>query len=86
MVALIIGFQVVLFLGGIVPTYFLNRNDDLSKWGPVLGLIAQPFFITSGIITQQWGIAGAAAINGVFFGYGVYKDWFEDKIKARQKK
>ena len=79
MQSFMIGLQIVLFVGGVSTTFLLNRNDKWNKWGSVLGLIVQPFFILSGWLTAQWGIVGAAAVNALFFAYGIYIDFFTKK-------
>lgn len=51
-----------------------------NKWGFVLGLISQPFWLITSIMNRQWGIVLLSVIYVGSWAYGVY-EWFFKKDK-----
>lgn len=47
-------FLILFFSGSSI--FFLSRKDHWQKWGFVLGLCGQPFWIWSAYHSGQWGI------------------------------
>ena len=49
--------QYIIFFLGLSSIYGVNAKDaQLAKWGPICGLIAQPFWIYTTYLNQQYGI------------------------------
>ncbi len=46
-----------------------------NKWGFVLGLASQPFWIITSYINKQWGVLLLSVIYVGSWAYGVY-EWF----------
>ena len=69
----------VLGAGGIL---LLAMNNKYSKWGMVLGLIAQPFWYMHAYMTGSWGFFAENIVYTAFYIFGVY-NWFK---KQRMKK
>lgn len=51
-----------------------------NKWGFVLGLISQPFWIITSLINKQWGVLLLSIVYVGSWGYGIYQ-WFYKKNK-----
>lgn len=45
------------------------------KWGFVLGLISQPFWVITTYINKQWGVLIVSVIYLFIWGFGIY-EWF----------
>ena len=52
-----------------------------NKWGFVLGLAAQPFWLITSYLNHQWGVFLLSLVYVVTWSFGVY-EWFKkDKNK-----
>lgn len=51
-----------------------------NKWGFVVGLVSQPFWIATSIINEQWGIFITSIIFTFSWLFGIYQ-WFFKKSK-----
>ena len=50
-----------------------------NKWGFVLGLLSQPFFIISAIISSQLGLLVLSIAYVFTWSYGIYQWFFKKK-------
>ncbi len=55
-------------------TFLLARKN---KWGWVLGLCSQPFWLTTAYLNNQWGVFINSTIFTFVWVYGAYK-WFRE--------
>jgi len=55
-----------------------------SKWGPVFGLLGEPFWLITAINNGQWGVILLVLAYTIGWGLGVYEWWFKEK-KCRKK-
>jgi nicotinamide riboside transporter PnuC len=51
-----------------------------NKWGFVLGLVSQPFWIITSYLNRQWGVLLLSVVYVGSWAYGVY-EWFFKKNK-----
>jgi len=70
-------FGIMLF--GISSIILVARKN---KWGFVLGLISEPFWLITSYLNRQWGVFILAAIYAGTWAYGTY-NWFR---KPNEKK
>lgn len=49
-----------------------------NKWGFVLGLISQPFWLITSYLNKQWGVFILTIVYVFSWAYGVY-EWFYKK-------
>lgn len=65
-----------------LPAIFLVARKN--KWGFVLGLLSQPFFIITSAVNHQWGLFFMSFLYALNWIYGIY-EWFfkKDTAKAR---
>jgi len=49
-----------------------------NKWGFVIGLISQPFWLITSYLNKQWGVLLLSAVYVFSWAYGVY-EWFYKK-------
>lgn len=57
-----------------------------NKWGFVIGLISQPFFLITSYINKQWGIFFIAVAYTFVWGFGIYEWFFKGKNKRKKHK
>jgi len=53
-----------------------------NKWGFVLGLLSQPFWLITSFINKQWGVFILSIIYVGSWAFGVY-EWFFRKDKTK---
>lgn len=55
---------------GLLAIVLVYANDNrVARWAPVFGLCAQPFWVASAAMAEQWGIL----LLSVFYVYGWWK-------------
>lgn len=69
--------QIGLIVFGVSAIILVARKN---RWGFVLGLISQPFWIITSLINKQWGVLLLSVVYVGSWGYGVY-EWFYKKNK-----
>lgn len=50
-----------------------------NKWGFVLGLASQPFWLITSYINKQWGVLLLSVVYVGSWAYGVYEWFFKNK-------
>ncbi len=73
--------QIGLAIFGISAIILIAKKN---KWGFVLGLLSQPFWILTSIINKQWGVFILSVIYVGSWIFGIYNWFFKDK-KDNQK-
>ena len=48
--------QVIIFITGASSIWLLAKDNGISKWGFVIGLVGQPCWVYITISNQQWGL------------------------------
>jgi len=69
--------QIGITIFGVSAIILVARKN---KWGFVLGLASEPFWIITAYLNKQWGVLLLSAIYVFSWGYGVYR-WFYKKEK-----
>ena len=68
--------QIGLAIFGISAIILIAKKN---KWGFVLGLLSQPFWILTSIINKQWGVFILSVIYVGSWIFGIYNWFFKDK-------
>lgn len=68
--------QIGLSFFGILAIILVARKN---KWGFVLGLASQPFWILTAYVNKQWGIQLLNVIYVFTWSYGIYEWFLKDK-------
>jgi nicotinamide riboside transporter PnuC len=50
-----------------------------NKWGFVVGLISQPFWLITSYLHQQWGVFILTVVYVFTWSYGIYEWFLKDK-------
>lgn len=53
-----------------------------NKWGFVLGLLSQPFFLLTSYLNKQWGVFFLSLVYTGTWIYGIYEWFFKNSKKT----
>jgi hypothetical protein len=68
--------QLGIFLFGMSAVLLVNdHRPGVRRWGPVLGLIAQPFWYYTAWTHEQWGIFASSFFYTASWARGFYNCW-----------
>lgn len=68
--------QLGIFLFGATALYLVNDpRPGIRRWGPVIGLISQPFWYVAAFDNHQWGVLAASILYTASWARGVYHTW-----------
>ena len=58
------------------------RRPAYARWGHVIGLAGQPFWLLSAASHQQWGMFAVSLVYTLVFAEGIYVEFFrrEDHV------
>ena len=73
--------QIGLSIFGIAAIFLVGRKN---KWGFVMGVLAQPFWLTTSYINQQWGVFFVSIIYTISWIYGIHEWFFKNKKKTKR--
>lgn len=70
--------QIAIFIFGVSAILLVGyKDDEIRKWGFVLGLIGQPFWIYSSYQSEQWGILLMTLFYTFSWSRGIYTHWIK---------
>lgn len=68
--------QIGITIFGVSAIILVARKN---KWGFVLGLISQPFWLVTSYLNKQWGVFLLSAVYVFSWAYGIYIWFFKEK-------
>lgn len=76
--------QIGITIFGVSAIILVARKN---KWGFVLGLLSQPFWLITSALNKQWGVFLLSVIYCGTWCYGIY-GWFfkENIVKSKNKR
>lgn len=54
----------------------ISRSGAVRRWGPIFGLVSQPFWLYATWSAGQWGMLAVSAVYTVVWCRGIYNGWF----------
>jgi hypothetical protein len=78
--------QVAILVFGCSAIWFVGRLEDWKKWGYILGLCSQPFWIWTTISHKQYGITLLSFWYTYSWCQGIYNYWIKPYMKRRSNK
>lgn len=66
--------QIGITITGVLSVFLIAHK---SKWGPMFGLLGEPFWFLTSIINKQAGIVVLTVVYTIGWGLGVYKWWWK---------
>lgn len=70
--------QVAIMIFGCSSIWLISRKESWRRWGFILGLLGQPFWIYTSYIHAQWGVFALSFWFTYCWGSGVYNFWYKD--------
>lgn len=67
--------QVVIVLTGAAAIWLVNRPEKWSRWGSIVGIVGQPFWLWTTWTNAQWGMLALSVWYTYAWGQGVYVFW-----------
>ena len=74
--------QAGIMIFGCSAVWFVGRREAWRRWGYILGLCSQPFWIWTAIIHQQWGILLLSFWYAYSWAQGVWNFWIHKEQEA----
>jgi len=71
----IIQVLIVVLSAGAV--WFVGRKEKWSRWGYILGLTSQPFWIYTTTKNSQWGLLILSLFYAYSWSVGIYNYWIK---------
>lgn len=69
--------QVGIMIFGASAIWFVGRKESWKRWGYILGLLGQPFWIYSSVVNEQWGILIMTLFYTYSWSQGIYNYWIK---------
>lgn len=68
--------QAIIMLCGVA-SIWLSQSASLAqrRWAPIIGLLAQPFWLYASIKAEQWGIAALSLVYAAGWMRGIHTYW-----------
>ena len=76
--------QALLFLSGGLAIWFLSRKEDWKRWGFIIGILGQPFWLYSSYKNDLWGIFFLTIFYTYSFAQGIYFYWIKPEKNKRK--
>jgi hypothetical protein len=67
----------MIFLFGASAIWLVSRKENWKKWGYILGLLAQPFWLYSTFTDKQWGMFCLSLFYTYSWIQGIYNYWIK---------
>ncbi|MCL5991388.1 MAG: hypothetical protein M1419_04730 [Bacteroidetes bacterium] len=67
--------QIIIFITSASAIWLVSRKEDWRRWGYIIGLIGQPFWLYSTFVNEQWGIFLLTFVFTYSWGQGVWNYW-----------
>ena len=72
--------QTVILITSALSIWLVTRREDWSKYGYIIGLIGQPFWLYSSIQAEQWGIMALTIFYSYSWSQGIYYNWIKKNV------
>lgn len=68
--------QIGVTVFGVTAIILVSRNN---RWGFVIGLISQPFWLLTSLLNKQWGVFILTLFYVFSWSYGIYQKFFKEE-------
>ena len=72
--------QIAIIILGASSIWLVGRLEKWSRWGYIIGLCSQPFWLYTSIHNEQLGIALLSIWYGYAWGQGFYNYWIKKGV------
>lgn len=67
--------QIAIVVFGLPAIWLANRMESWKKWGCIVGMLGQPFWIYTTIVNKQYGMLFLTFCYVYAWGQGIYYYW-----------
>lgn len=71
--------QIGIACTGCAAIWLVGRKEDWRRWGFVIGLLGQPFWIMTALEHRQWGVLLLSCFYGYAWANGVWNHFIKAK-------
>lgn len=71
--------QIAIMVFGSAAIWLVGRKEEWKKWGYILGILGQPFWIYTSYMNEQWGILLMTLFYTYSWSMGIYNYWIKNK-------
>lgn len=71
--------QVLIFLFSASAIWFVGRKERWKRWGYILGMLGQPFWLIATFQNKQWGMFSLCIWYTYCWGQGIWNYWIRVK-------
>ncbi len=71
--------QIIIFVTSASAIWLVSSKKHWRRWGYIIGLVGQPFWLYSTFVEKQWGIFLLALFYMYSWGQGVWNYWIKDR-------
>lgn len=69
--------QLAIMILGSSAIWFVGRKESWKRWGYIIGMCGQPFWIYTAIYYHQWGILAMTIFYTYSWGQGIWNYWIK---------
>jgi hypothetical protein len=74
--------QLGIMVFGLSAIWLVNcRGRRWRRWGPIMGLLGQPFWVWTTIAHEQYGVTAMCAVYAAMWGRGIWNNWIKPEEK-----
>jgi hypothetical protein len=67
--------QFMIALCGCSAIWLVSRREHWKRWGYIIGLVGQPFWLYTSLYNDQWGIFALSLWYAYAWCQGIYNYW-----------
>lgn len=65
----------ITIFSGMTVVFITSKTHQAKRWGPICGLIAQPFWLYATAKAGQWGMFALSVYYTLMWVRGIINDW-----------
>lgn len=69
--------QIGIMIFGVAAIWLVGRKESWKRWGYILGLLGQPFWMLNALENEQWGILIMTLVYTYSWCQGIYNYWIK---------
>src|SRR5690554_3594670 len=72
--------QIAIMILGSSAIWLVGRKEKWRRWGYIIGMASQPFWMWSAIDNDQWGILIMSFFYAYSWGQGIWNYWLKQVL------
>lgn len=71
--------QIMIFFLSAASIWFVSRREKWKRWGFIIGLVSQPFWLYETYMSEQWGMFAVSVFYTYSWCQGIYNYWIKEE-------